>query len=56
MIGKWIGKDLEENIRDLCEISGSHGGEYEVQSLWNVGHLFDYMAEYPRRPWTSFVT
>jgi hypothetical protein len=45
-----------------CEISGSHGGEYEFQSLLgrpddggsthlcNVcRHVFDYMAVHPRR-------
>jgi hypothetical protein len=34
----------------LCEISGSHGGKHEVQSL-----LVDYTAVYPRRLWASWL-
>jgi hypothetical protein len=32
--------------KDSCEISGSHGGEYEV---WICQHLLDYRAVHPRR-------
>jgi hypothetical protein len=38
-----------KQMRDICEISGSHGGEYEAQSLLGCTDRFDYTAVYPRR-------
>jgi hypothetical protein len=33
-------RKLTENLDGLCEISGSHGGEYEVQSLLGCTAVF----------------
>jgi hypothetical protein len=43
---------------NTCEISSSHGGEYDGGSthLWNVGRQLFYTAVHPRRQfWTRWI-